>query len=76
MCIAIPGKLIEKDGNQGRVDINGNILNIRLGVVDAKVGDYVLVHAGCAISVVKKDEEAELLELFELLREVTDEEDK
>jgi hydrogenase expression/formation protein HypC len=70
MCIAIPGKLIEADGRVGKVDVNGNILKVELGVVDAKVGDYLLVHAGCAISVLSKDEKEEMDELFELMREM------
>jgi hydrogenase expression/formation protein HypC len=70
MCIAIPGKLIEADGRVGKVDVNGNILKVELGVVDAKVGDYLLIHAGCAISVLSKDEKEEMDELFALMREM------
>ncbi len=73
MCIAVPGKLIWKNEGQGKVDINGNILPVQLGLVCAQVGDYVLVHAGCAITVLPKDEHEELDELLRLLREVTDE---
>ncbi len=72
MCIAVPGQLIERSGRQGRVDINGNILNVDLGVVAAQAGDYVLVHAGCAISILNKQEKEEMDELFTLLSEVDD----
>jgi len=67
MCIAVSGKLIEKQGSLGRVDINGNILSVELGIVEANVGDYLLVHAGCAISVVSKEENDELAELLDLI---------
>lgn len=68
MCIAVPGKLIEIDGHRGKADVRGNILNVELGLVDAKLGDYILVHAGCAISVVSKEDSDELNELLELIK--------
>jgi hydrogenase expression/formation protein HypC len=55
---------VEKDGNKGKVDVRGNILRAELSLVDAQVGDYVLMHAGCAISLVTKSEVEELDELF------------
>ncbi|NLI93078.1 MAG: HypC/HybG/HupF family hydrogenase formation chaperone [Peptococcaceae bacterium] len=64
MCVALPGKVIETNGMVGKVDFQGNIVNVSLGVVDAKVGDYVLVHAGCAIEVMQKDAAEEIIELF------------
>ena len=72
MCIAIPGKLIEKIGSVGKVNFNGNLLSVELGLIDAKIGDFVLVHAGCAISVLSKDEAEELIQLFIDLEEVLD----
>lgn len=53
MCVALPGKVIETDGLCGKVDFQGNIVDVNMGVVDAQVGDYVLVHAGCAIEVIE-----------------------
>ena len=67
MCVAVSGLLIEKQGGAGRVNIRGNILAVELGIVDAQVGDYVLVHAGIAIAKVSR---AESDELESLLREV------
>ena len=62
MCVAVPGKLIEIESGEsrGRVDVRGNIMPVELGVVCAKVGDYVLLHAGCAIAVMKRGEAEEL----------------
>ncbi|HWR23945.1 MAG TPA: HypC/HybG/HupF family hydrogenase formation chaperone [Feifaniaceae bacterium] len=68
MCIAVPGKLIEINGRRGRADVRGTVLTVELGLVDAKLGDYILVHAGCAISVVSKEESDELNELLELIQ--------
>ena len=62
MCVAVPGKLIEIESGEsrGRVDVRGNIMPVELGVVRAKVGDYVLLHAGCAIAVMQRGEAEEL----------------
>jgi hydrogenase expression/formation protein HypC len=73
MCVAVPGKVIEKNGNMGMVDFGGNTIRINLGLVDAKVGDYVLVHAGCALEVLAEDKANELLRLFEELQEALNE---
>ncbi len=67
MCIAVPGKLIGKEGSQGQVDIRGNLLPVELGLVEAQLGDYLLVHAGCAIAVVNQTEAEELQELLTLV---------
>ncbi len=68
MCIAIPGKILTIDGTRGRVDIRGNILPVELGIVEAQPGDYVLVHAGCAISRISQTEAQELEELLRLVQ--------
>lgn len=67
MCIAVPGKLIQIEGTHGQVDIRGNILPVELGLVQAQLGDNLLVHAGCAIAIVDQAEADELNELFELV---------
>lgn len=74
MCIAVPGELIEQEGTRGKVSVNGNILPVELGVVNAKVGDFLLVHAGIAISILCKEEKEELEDLLALLTEETNEE--
>lgn len=64
MCIAIPGKVVEISGNKAKADFNGNLVDINIGLVDPEIGQYVLVHAGCAIEVMAYDQAQELLELF------------
>lgn len=73
MCVAVPGKVVEIKGTTGIVDFGGNTVNINLGLVDAKPGDYVLVHAGCALEVLAEDRANELLSLFEEIREALNE---
>jgi hydrogenase expression/formation protein HypC len=70
MCLAIPGKvaLIEqKDGvRSGRVQFGGISRQACLDFVpEVKVGDYVMVHVGFAISVVDKDEAERTYALLE-----------
>jgi hydrogenase expression/formation protein HypC len=64
MCVAIPGKILETDGVTGKVDFNGNVVDILLGAVEAKEGDYVLVHAGCAIERVQKEMAEDIISIF------------
>ena len=64
MCVAIPGKLIAIDGNNGIASFGGTEMKVNLTMVDAEVGQYVLVHAGCAIEVMAEDKAEELLSLF------------
>ena len=50
MCLAVPAKLVEHNGNEGIVDLHGNRLTVvTLLVPEARVGDWLLVHAGFAI---------------------------
>ncbi len=64
MCIAIPGKVVEISDTDAKVDFSGNIVNVNIGLVSPKVGQYVLVHAGCAIEVMEHDKAEEMIELF------------
>lgn len=64
MCVAIPGRVIETDGTTAKVDFNGNSVSVNVGLVDPKPGQYVLVHAGCAIEVMEKEQAQEIIDLF------------
>ena len=64
MCVAIPGRVIEIMENTAKVDFNGNTGNVSTGLIEPEVGQYVLVHAGCAIEVMEQEKAQELLELF------------
>lgn len=69
MCVAVPGKVIEINGDTAKVDIMDNICDINIKLVHVKIGDYVLIHAGCAIDVVGKDSALDILSMFEELEE-------
>ena len=70
MCVAAPGKVTEINGDTAVIDYNGNKVNANKGIVDIKIGDYVLVHAGLIIQVLPEDEAKNMLELFEELSEL------
>lgn len=69
MCIAMPGKIISLEGDTARADFGGNTVDVNVGLIDAQIGQYVLVHAGCAIEVMEKDKAEELIEIFADLEE-------
>jgi hydrogenase expression/formation protein HypC len=67
MCLAIPGKIIEIDSKKEHATVDygeGTRRKANITLVDAKIGDYVLVHAGFAIQVLDKKEARETLKLF------------
>jgi hydrogenase expression/formation protein HypC len=73
MCLAVPGRILSIEGDDemlrmGKVKFGGILKEISLAyVAEASVGDYVLVHAGVAIS---RIDEEEAREVFELLRSI------
>lgn len=71
MCVASPGKIIEINGDTAVVDYSGNKTNAMLGIVDAKIGDWVLVHAGLVIQVLPDDEAQYMRELFNDLEQLS-----
>jgi len=65
MCLAVPVRIIEIEGARGTVEIAGNRRQASLMLVpEARVGDYVLLHAGFAVALL---EEADALESLRLL---------
>lgn len=69
MCVALPGKVIEKKERDVVVDFNGNQVTARAGLVDVNVGDFVLVHAGCVIQKVTQQDMEDLQNLNEMMSE-------
>lgn len=66
MCLAIPGEIVKIEGTKAEVSFSGAFRAADLSLVpEAKVGDYVLVHAGCAIQIIPANEAKETVKLFE-----------
>ena len=69
MCIAVPMKLIDIDQQNhiGTVLYSGNTINVNLSLVSPKIGDYLLIHAGCAIEIMELDMAEEMLAILQML---------
>jgi hydrogenase expression/formation protein HypC len=69
MCLAVPAKIIRTDGSgQGTASYMGSEVQVNLVLVpQAKLGDWVIIHAGFAISVMNAKEARETLRLFKEL---------
>jgi len=66
MCLAIPVMITKIEGKEAEIDIGGISRRISVWLTpEVKVGDYVLLHTGYAISVLDQTEAEETLRLFE-----------
>ncbi|HMO51737.1 MAG TPA: HypC/HybG/HupF family hydrogenase formation chaperone [Kiritimatiellia bacterium] len=78
MCLAIPGQLQSISGDEGyrrsgRVSFGGVIREVNLAYVpQAKVGDYVMVHVGFALSVVDAEEAAQVFDYLKQMDELNE----
>jgi len=65
MCLAIPAKVVEINGDTARVDFGaGTMREVNVSLVEAKIGEYVIVHAGYAIEVLDQKAAEETLALW------------
>ena len=70
MCLAIPSKITEIDGQNATIDVAGVQRQVSLMLLeDVQVGDFVIVHAGFAIQTL---DEASARETLELLRQAAE----
>lgn len=70
MCIAVPGEIVDVLTNRARVKILGVETTINTQLIDKpQIGEYVLIHAGCAIEKIEKESAYELLDIFKNLEE-------
>jgi len=70
MCLAVPARIVELEGDKAVVEAMGNRWRGRTTLLpEAKVGDLVLIHAGFAISIV---DEEEAKQTWQLLAEISE----
>ena len=67
MCLAVPGRVVSIMGQNALIDFGGVQREANISLVEPKVGDYVVVHAGFAIQVVDEEDARETLKLWEEL---------
>lgn len=81
MCLAVPGKILSIEGDDpllrsGKIDFAGIQKRVNLSYVpDARLGDYVLVHVGFAISTIDEAEAAKVFEYLKTMGDLTELED-
>jgi hydrogenase expression/formation protein HypC len=79
MCLAIPGKIVEivdVENSIAKVEVGGVKRNVNIGMLDkddARVGDYVLIHVGFAMSKVDEKEAEETLRTLQELGQYQEE---
>ena len=65
MCLAIPARVMRVNGDKAQVDFGEGVLReVNVTLVEAKVGDYVLVHAGYTIQLMDEKDALETIALW------------
>ncbi|MFX1374392.1 MAG: HypC/HybG/HupF family hydrogenase formation chaperone [Promethearchaeota archaeon] len=73
MCLAIPGKILEINGNSALVDFDGIKQNVIIALIqNPEIGKYVVVHAGYAIEMMNEKEAKEAIDQWKELSEEQD----
>jgi len=72
MCLAVPGKILSIDASvselkMAKVDFGGVIKSVCVQWMDVQTGDYILAHAGMAISKINKEEAEQTLADFDTI---------
>ena len=73
MCIGVPLKLLERDEYSGIGEIEGVQRRVSLALLpEARVGDYILIHAGSGMKVIDEQAAAETIALLQKIQNETD----
>ena len=70
MCLAIPGKILEINGNSALVDFDGIKQKIIIALIqNPEIGKFVIVHAGYAIEMMNEKDALEAIEQWKEMSE-------
>jgi hydrogenase expression/formation protein HypC len=78
MCLAVPGRIVSISGEDplertGKIDFGGILKEASLACVpDVKIGDYVIVHVGFALSRVDEQEAKQVFEYLKQMEELAE----
>jgi hydrogenase expression/formation protein HypC len=73
MCLAIPTRIMDIEGNMATAELGGVSRQVSLALTpEAQVGDYVIVHTGFALSVLDEEEAQETLEILRAMEEMAE----
>ena len=74
MCLSIPAKIVSIDGDMAEVSTGGSLFKAGLHMIEnAKVGDYILLHAGFAIQKISQEEADETLKILKEMNDALNE---
>jgi hydrogenase expression/formation protein HypC len=77
MCLAVPARIVELNGDDAVADAMGNRWNIKTTLLaDVAVGTLVLIHAGFAIATIDEEEAQKTWQLIAELDEFEEERKK
>ncbi|HEX2988827.1 MAG TPA: HypC/HybG/HupF family hydrogenase formation chaperone [Chloroflexota bacterium] len=77
MCLAVPARIMEIHGNKATVEMAGVVRETSIMMLPgARVGDYVIIHAGYAIEKLDEEEAQRTVELFKMMESLGAEETK
>lgn len=77
MCLALPARIVQLEGDRAVVDAMGNCFGAKTTLLpEAKLGDLVLIHAGFAIAIVDEEEAKKTWQLISEIDEFRDTPDK
>ena len=70
MCLAIPGKILNIDGNSALIDFDGIKQKVIIALIqNPEIGKFVIVHAGYAIEMIDEKEALEAIDQWKELAE-------
>lgn len=75
MCLGVTAKVVKIDGKKADVEFDGLTQTISIAMTpEVKIGEYVMLHAGFAISIIEQSQAEETMELFIEIKKMMEEE--
>jgi hydrogenase expression/formation protein HypC len=77
MCLAVPVRVKSINGSEAEVESGGTTYAASISLTpEVKVGDYVLLHTGYAISIIDREEAEQTLAMFQQMEELGTDDDR
>lgn len=74
MCLGVTARVVKIDGQKADVEFDGVTQTISIAMTpEVKIGEYVMLHAGFAISIIDEEQAKESMELFVELKKIMEE---
>jgi len=75
MCLGVTARVVKIDGQKADVEFDGVTQTISIAMTpEVKIGDYVMIHAGFAISIIDPKQAEETMDLFIELKRMMEKE--